>query len=196
MRTAGIVAGILVALNFLESQGIAFEIMNSPTSTAPLWAQFAGAGLISFSFSIYCFADATTTALTTGIGLVGWTVYLGLAGSAGSTELVGNGTAALVVGCLATVAVRATHAPGFGMESGALLPLVPGLTLLNGLLQMMDAVPGSPAIVAGGRTLFVGLLVALGIAAGATLGTYLGRPVNSQLRRLRRRVKVAGRPGR
>ncbi len=91
------------------------------------------------------------------------------------------------------MAVRATHAPGFGMESGALLPLVPGLTLLNGLLRMMGADPGNPAIVAGGRTLFVGLLVALGIAAGATLGTYLGRPVDSQLRRLRRRVKVAGR---
>jgi hypothetical protein len=35
--------------------------------------------------------------------------------------------------------------------------------------------------------------VALGIAAGATLGTYLGRPVDEQLRRLRKRVKVAGR---
>ena len=51
----------------------------------------------------------------------------------------------------------------------------------------------NPAIVAGGRTLFVGILVALGIAAGATLGTYLGRPVNDQVRRLRRRVKAAGR---
>lgn len=193
MRTAGIVAGILVALNFLESQGIAFEILNSPTSTAPLWAQFTGAGLISLSFSIYCFADVITTALTTGIGLLGWAVYLSLASSAGSTEVVANATAALLVGCLATVAVRATSAPGFGMESGALLPLVPGLTLLNGLLRMMDAAPGNPAIVAGGRALFLGLLVALGIAAGATLGTYLGRPVDNQLRRLRRRVKVAGR---
>lgn len=193
MRTAGIVAGILVALNFLDSQGVAFEILDSPTSTAPLWAQFAGAGLISLAFSIYCFADALTTALTTGIGLVGWAVYLSLAASAGSSEVVANATAALLVGCLATVAVRSTHAPGFGMESGALLPLVPGLTLLNGLLQMMGADPGNPAIVAGGRTLFVGLLVALGIAAGATLGTYLGRPVDSQLRRLRRRVKVASR---
>lgn len=192
MRTAGIVAGILVALNFLETRGVEFEILNSPTSTAPVWAQFAGAGLICLAFSVYCYADLTTTALTTSIGMVGWAVYLTLASSSAS-EIVANTVAALAVGGLAMIAVRGTHAPGFGMEGGALLPLVPGLTLLNGLLQMMGDDPSNPAIVAGGRTLFVGLLVALGIAAGATLGTYLARPVDDQLRRLRRRVKSAGR---
>ena len=105
------------------------------------------------------------------------------------------GTVALCVpGALATVAVRGTNAPGFGMESGALLPLVPGLMLLRGLLRMVESDPANPAIVAGGRTLFIALLVALGIAAGATLGTYLARPVDDQLRRLRKRVKVPGRP--
>ncbi len=193
MRTAGIVAGILVALNFLESQGIAFEILNSPTSSAPLWAQYAGAGLISLSFALYSFADATTAALTTGIGVLGWSAYLSLAASEAS-EVVANTVAALLVGAFAMIAARVTNAPGFGMESGALLPLVPGLTLLNGLLKMVEGDPANPAIVAGGRTLFVGLLVALGIAAGATLGTYLGRPVEEQMRRLRKRVKVAGRP--
>lgn len=193
MRTAGIVAGIVVALNFLESQGVAFEILNDPVSTAPLWAQFAGAGLISFSYALYSFADVVTTALTTVIGLLGWGVYLGLANSAGSSEVVSNAVAALLVGALAMLAVRHTHAPGFGLESGALLPLVPGLTLLNGLLEMIATDADNPAIVAGGRTLLVGVLVALGIAAGATLGTYLGRPVDEQLRRLRRRVKVPGR---
>ena len=79
------------------------------------------------------------------------------------------------------------------MESGGLLPLVPGLTLLNGLLQMVGQGSDNPAIVQGGKTLFIGILVALGIAAGATLGTYLGRPVNEQVRRMRRRVKAAGR---
>lgn len=196
MRTAGIVAGILIALNFLESQGIAFEILNSPVSTAPLWAQFAGAGLISASFAIYSFADMVTIALTTVIGLLGWAVYLALANTAHSSEVVANTLAALAVGALAMVAVRHSHAPGFGLESGALLPLVPGLTLLDGLLQMIATDPANPAIVAGGRTLFIGVLVALGIASGATLGTYLGRPVDEQLRRLRNRVKVAGRPAR
>ncbi len=192
MRTAGIVAGILVALNFLESRDIAFEILNNPASTAPVLAQYAGAGLICLSFGIYCYADVATTALTTAIGLVGWSVYLTFAAS-DTSEVLSNAAAAFVVGALATIAVRGTHAPGFGMESGALLPLVPGLMLLNGLLRMMESDPANPAIVAGGRTLFIGLLVALGIAAGATLGTYLARPVDDQLRRLRKRVKMPGR---
>ena len=192
MRTGGIVAGILVALKLLESQGVAFEIVRGPVSGAPLWAQYAGTALISLSFAFYCFADLVTVVLTTVIGQVGWTVYLALSRSDGS-EVVSNTVGALVIGFLATLIVRRTHAPGFGMESGALLPLVPGLTVLNGLLEMTARDPANPAIVAGGRTLFQGVLVALGIAAGATLGTYLGRPVGEQLRRLRRRVKAAGR---
>ena len=192
MRTAGIVAGILVALDALESWGIGFEIVNTATSTAPLWAQYAGAGIIAMSFAIYCYADLGTIALTTSVALVGWSVYVALA-ETGSSEIAANTAGALVVGFLATLIVRTTNAPGFGMESGGLLPLVPGLTLFNGLLRMVGQGADNPAIVAGGRTLFVGVLVALGIAAGATLGTYFGRPVTDQVRRLRHRVKAASR---
>ena len=192
MRTGGIVAGILIALRLLDAQGVAFDIVNTRVSDAPVWLQFAGAGLISLSFAFYCFADPVTVLLTTLIGQVGWATYLLVLANEGSL-VVSSTAGALAVGFLATLVVRRTHAPGFGMESGALLPLVPGLTILNGLLRMMGRSPDNPAIVAGGRTLFLGLLIALGIAAGATLGTYLGRPVGEQLRRLRRRVKAAGR---
>jgi uncharacterized membrane protein YjjP (DUF1212 family) len=192
MRTGGIVAGILVALSILEGQGVSFEVMNDPVSEAPLWAQFAGAAMISLSFAVYCYADLVTIALTVLVGQVGWASYLTMV-AADRSELVSNAVGALAVGFLATLVVRRTHAPGFGMETGGLLPLVPGLTILNGLLEMMAREPDNPAIVAGGRTLLVGILVALGIATGATLGTYFGRPVSEQVRRMRRRVKAAGR---
>jgi uncharacterized membrane protein YjjP (DUF1212 family) len=189
MRTAGIVAGILVAVRVLDVWDVSFRVVNTPGSSGPLWAQFVGAGLISLSFAVYCFADVATAVLTAAVGLIGYGAYAALV-DAGTSEIVSNTTAALAVGGLATLLVRGTDAPGFGMESGALLPLVPGLALLNGLLEMTGGDPANPAIVAGGRSLFLALLVALGIAAGATLGTYLGRPVNDQLRRLRRRVKT------
>ena len=189
MRTSGIVAGILVAVRVLDVWDVSFLVVNQPGSAAPLWAQFVGAGLISLSFAVYCFADVATTVLTALVGLLGYAVYAVLV-DAGTSEIVSNTTAALAVGGLATLLVRGTDAPGFGMQSGALLPLVPGLALLNGLLELTGGDPANPAIVAGGRSLFLALLVALGIAAGATLGTYLGRPVNDQLRRLRRRVRT------
>ena len=192
MRTAGIVAGILVALDVLDTWGVGFEIVNTSSSTAPLWAQYAGAGVIAMSFAVYSFADLGTIALTTSVALCGWSFYIALA-DASVSEIAANTVGALVVGFLATIIVRTTSAPGFGMEMGGLLPLVPGLTLLNGLLRMVGEGSENPAIVAGGKTLFVGVLVAFGIAAGATLGTYLGRPVDEQVRRLRRRVKSAGR---
>ncbi|WP_432477740.1 threonine/serine ThrE exporter family protein [Nocardioides sp. GXQ0305] len=192
MRTAGIVAGILVALSALEAWGGGFRIVNTSDSAAPLWAQYAGAGLIALSFAVYSFSDLGTIALTTSVALVGWSFYVALA-EAGFGEVSANTVGALVVGFCATIIVRTTHAPGFGMESGGILPLVPGLALLNGLMQMVQEGGGNPAIVAGGKTLFTGVLVAFGIAAGATLGTYFGRPVNEQVRRFRRQVKAAGR---
>jgi len=192
MRTAGIVAGILVALDALDTWGAGIEVAETASSVAPLWAQYAGAGVIAMSFAVYSFADLGTIALTTSVALVGWSFYVALA-AAGFSEIASNTVGALVVGFCATIIVRTTHAPGFGMEMGGILPLVPGLALLDGLMRMVGQGSDNPAIVQGGKTLFTGILVALGIAAGATLGTYLGRPVDEQVRRIRRSVKSAGR---
>jgi uncharacterized membrane protein YjjP (DUF1212 family) len=187
MRTGGIVAGILVAVRVLEELGLAFRIVDRDVASSPLWAQYLGVAIIATSFALYCFSDIWTMALMTMVGLLGWTVYTVV--EQGSTEVVSNTMAAVTIGFSATLLVRWTNAPGFGMEMGALLPLVPGLTLLNGLLQMTGD-PDNPAIVAGGRSLFLAIMVAMGIAAGASLGTYLGRPASEQLRRMRERVRA------
>ena len=81
--------------------------------------------------------------------------------------------------------IRRSSIPGFALISAALLPLVPGLSLYNGLLQLVGTMPGHGDPAAGAATLFVAVGVALGIASGATLGTYLGRPIANQLRRIR-----------
>jgi uncharacterized membrane protein YjjB (DUF3815 family) len=83
--------------------------------------------------------------------------------------------------------IRRSSIPGFALVSAAILPLVPGLSLYNGLLQLVGTSPGSGNIAEGIATLLLSASVALGIAAGATLGTYLGRPIVGQLRRIRRR---------
>jgi uncharacterized membrane protein YjjB (DUF3815 family) len=102
----------------------------------------------------------------------------------GSTEVPANTLGAFVAALASTMLIRRTTIPAFGLVSAALLPLVPGLALYNGLLQVVGTSPETANPSEGGSTLLVALGVALGIAAGATLGTYLGRPIAEQLRHI------------
>src|SRR5215207_2730486 len=94
---------------------------------------------------------------------------------------------------------RATALIDQSQVSAALLPLVPGLALYNGLLQVVGTSPETANPREGGSTLLVALGVPLIIADSATLGTYLGRPIADQLRHIptrprRRRPSVAAEP--
>ena len=72
----------------------------------------------------------------------------------------------------------------FAVVTGALLPLVPGLAIYQGLLQMVGTEPGLGDPTAGGGTLLVALGVAISIGAGASLGIFLGRPLVDTVRRI------------
>ncbi|HEY3906983.1 MAG TPA: hypothetical protein VGM14_23965, partial [Streptosporangiaceae bacterium] len=65
-------------------------------------------------------------------------------------------------------------------------PLVPGLSLYDGLLQVIGTPTRSAAPALGAATLFAALGTALSIAAGTSLGTLLGRPLVERLRGVRR----------
>jgi uncharacterized membrane protein YjjB (DUF3815 family) len=66
---------------------------------------------------------------------------LGCAGYAsviyvGAGEVLANAVGAFVAALASTMLIRPTSIPGFGLVSAVLLPLVPGLALYNGLLQV------------------------------------------------------------
>jgi uncharacterized membrane protein YjjB (DUF3815 family) len=117
------------------------------------------------------------------MGLLGWAGYA-LMIYVGANEVPANTLGAFCRGAGLHLADPPNNIPGFGLVSAALLPSVPGLSLYNGLLQVVGTSPETANPSAGGTTLLVALGVALGIAAGATLGTYLGRPIADQLRRI------------
>ncbi|MCL2653957.1 MAG: threonine/serine exporter family protein, partial [Propionibacteriaceae bacterium] len=101
-------------------------------------------------------------------------------GGAVTPSFVGALLAAVVV----TMLVRRTSKPGFAIVNGALIGLVPGMRVYNGLLQMVgtNVVPADPS--QGASALMVAAGVALALAAGASLGIYIGRPVGDRIMRL------------
>jgi len=195
MRTAGIVVGIVASLELAWRLGAPLSISPEPVALGPLGAQFVGATLISAFFALWAYADLATIGLAGAMGLLGWAGYASMI-YIGSTEVPANTLGAFVAALASTLLIRRTTIPSFGLVSAALLPLVPGLSLYYGLLQVVGTSPETANPSEGGSTLLVALGVALGIAAGATLGTYLGRPIADQLRHIparprRRRPSVA-----
>jgi uncharacterized membrane protein YjjB (DUF3815 family) len=102
-----------------------------------------------------------------------------------------NTVAALVAAALTTLIVRRTHVPGFGVITASLLPLVPGLAIYRGLLQLVGTKPDTGDPGQGASTLLLALAVAVSIGAGASLGIYLGRPLADTLRRVTFRARRA-----
>ena len=184
MRTAGIVVGIVLALKLAPHLGAPVRISPDPVGLSALWAQFVGAALTSGLFALWAYADLLTIALSAGTGLLGWAGYT-VSIHSGASEIPANTVGALAAALVATLIVRRTNIPGFALISAALLPLVPGLSLYNGLLEIVGTSPATANTSAGSSTLALAVSVALGIAAGASLGTYLGRPLADQMRRIR-----------
>jgi uncharacterized membrane protein YjjP (DUF1212 family) len=184
MRTTGIVLGIVAAIRLAYQAGMPLAISASPIHHGPLAGQFAGATATAAFFGLYTYSDAVTIAFAAAMGCTGWGAYVLLL-QLGADEAVASAAGALAAALAATILTRRTHVPAFGLISAAILPLVPGLSLYDGLLQVIGTPAHHGAPAEGAATLFTALGVALSIAAGTSLGTFLGRPIADRVRRVK-----------
>ncbi|MCE3276319.1 MAG: threonine/serine exporter family protein [Propionibacteriaceae bacterium] len=184
MMTGGIVLGIVAGLQVGVALGHPIAVSTHALTLGPVVAQFVGATVISAAFALSAYAGVVTVVLSGLMGALGWAGYLGMATS-GFGEVSANAAGALLAACVATIIARRFQTPGFALIAAAILPLVPGLSLFTGLLQAVGTLAQPRNLAASSVTLLQALGVAVGIAGGATLGTYLGRPVKEQLRRIR-----------
>jgi uncharacterized membrane protein YjjP (DUF1212 family) len=183
LRTAGIVAGIVVALRVAQQVGAPLTISARPVAFGPLGAQFIAVALVATFFALWAYADGVTIVLAAAMSALGWLGYT-TTFRLGAGYVLANAAGALLAALITTLLVRRTSVPGFGLISAALLPLVPGLSLYNGLLQLVGPATDQADPAGGAASLLRALGIALGIGAGASLGTFLGRPIVEQLRRI------------
>jgi len=182
MLTAGLVAGLVSGLTIASRFGFYIYLSsNIPTSAMPL--RYAAVILAGACFMLGAFSDWQTIVLTAGGSALAWFGYTASQAAVGgmvTPSFVGALLSALVV----TMLVRRTPRPGFAIVNGALIGLVPGMRVYNGLLQMVgtNVVPAAPS--QGASTLMVAAGVALALAAGASLGIYIGRPVGDRIMRV------------
>lgn len=181
MQTIGIVVGILVGLYIARKIGIGIVVSAEPLTPLSMQVQVVGAIIAA---SGYAMAGQTRKRAIAGVGIIGGgglLIMSNLVGWLGITTVVASGLAALFIGLAAAFISRFWRTPSIGIISGSIVPLVPGLMLYNGLMQVIQYPPGHPNFFEALGTLFTAASVALTIAAGASFGAMVGRPLRQNL---------------
>jgi uncharacterized membrane protein YjjP (DUF1212 family) len=179
--TAGLVAGVAGASLVLGRLGLNLQISATaaPTlSSLPMSLVAAVVIVIGFALAVQVPWRAWWAVCVH--GLLAELLYL-LGVGAGFGLVWSSGAAAVGVGLVATVASRIVRTPPLPVIVSALVPLVPGLILFRGLLQLADG------DITGLLSMLTAAAVAGALAAGAILAQYLVQYIWGPARRLQRR---------
>lgn len=172
LTVTGIVTGVAAMLYVAVSVGVVPDL--GVLQTAPLGqsaVQVAAAGVAAALYATAALVPRRSLVYSGLVGAAGWAVILVL-GRYHASLVVSTAAASLLIGMAGAILGRWRKTHAFLYVVPGLMPLVPGLTIYQGMLDLFT-----------GNSNAVGMLlraVALGltIAAGVTLGEMLVRPVH------------------
>jgi uncharacterized membrane protein YjjP (DUF1212 family) len=168
LLTLGLVVGIGGVLDVASRLGVQLVIADSAATPWPLPVQVLGAAVASGAWAASSFAGPRAAAQAAAWGALGYVVSALLVG-AGAAAAVGAALAALLVGAGAEWLAPRTRVPAAVTATCAIVPLLPGLTIYQGLFAMISGAPPGT----GGGLLLRAAMIGVGLAAGTTLGTTL-----------------------
>lgn len=179
--TGGLVAGVGASSLLVARFGLMLEINpSSATGFGNLPVQLAASVLIVLGFALAVQLPVRAVWAACVLGAVAELVYV-LALDTMIGTVFGAAIAALAVGLLAALMARLVRVPPLVIVVSGLVPLVPGLILFTGLMQLSE---GS---LDGVLSMLAAASVAVALAAGAILGQYLVQAVWGPVRALPRR---------
>jgi len=188
LNTIGLVVGIGFVLDVGQRLGVPLYLSDTDPSGTPLLIQSLCGGMLAGAWALASYGRPRTLglvlAIATAATAIRWTSdSLGL-GPAEASFL-----AALAVGLLAAMVGNATRTPSYVLAVSGITPLLPGLAIYNGMFEIVNA----DNMVLGAGQLVAALAIGLALAAGVSLGTYLGEPFWSQTDRFTERVRERAR---
>ena len=195
MATMGIVVGVMTGLYIIQRFGISFPATPDRLGlAADIRAQYLGALIIAAGFAAGNHARLFGMLIAGGVGVLGWWISSALVGPLG--VVIASGVAATVVGLMSVLLSRLWRFPSVAIIAAGIVPLVPGLSLYNGLMGVIENPPTDPEFLLSLAILARAIMIGVAIAIGASLGNMIGRPVRRGMIRwynklLRRReIKV------
>lgn len=187
MATGGIVVGVLGGLYVATKFEVGFPATPDRLTLADTEMQYVGAMLIAAAFALKNHAKIWGTLVAGGVGLFGWWISRLLL-SMDIGIVISTGIAAAVIGVMATFVSRFWKIPSMAIIASGIVPLVPGLSLYNGLMGMVNHPPGEAEFMIALATLTRAVMIGLAVAAGATLGNMVGRPLRRRVIQLYNRL--------
>ncbi|MGH8868060.1 MAG: threonine/serine ThrE exporter family protein [Actinomycetes bacterium] len=180
--TAGIIAGVGVALSVAVSQGVSVSVAEPSVSFSaiPLQVLAAGGASVFYALSTYSPRRLVPSIFVTG-GL-GWGVFQVLQ-TAGAAHALATGAASTFVGVSAFVLSRRQQVPPLVLVAAGIVPLLPGLTIYRGMFALAESTP-----FVGMVMLVQAVAIGMALAAGAILGEYLVQPSRSHVHRFERGI--------
>ncbi|NCT90769.1 threonine/serine exporter family protein [Cellulomonas sp. APG4] len=179
--TLGIVVGIGAVLDVARRLGVPLEVVQGAGTGGPVLRQVVAAAVIAIAWAVASYAGPRAILLAGAVGAVAWLV-LRAVGEAGAGPAVASAAAALAVGVLSETLGRRLGVPSVVTSVCGIVPLLPGLAVYRGLFALVNEETG---LILGIEELLGAAMIGLGIAAGVTLGEFLGAPMRLGARRRR-----------
>jgi len=187
--TLGIVVGIVAVLAVANRLAVPMAFSaRAVGSVSPVLEVLAAVG-VAACFAVSAYAVGRGVLLSALAGGSAW-VFLLVLGWLGAGRPAASAVAAFLVGFPAQLVARRMRVPALVVTTAAILPLVPGRLVYQGIFQAVTN-PSEAGLGEGLATLLQAAGVGMGLAAGVTLGTSLARLL-LRLRDGRRRRNAPG----
>ncbi|MGO1544516.1 MAG: threonine/serine ThrE exporter family protein [Gulosibacter sp.] len=190
MLTLGVVIGIIGGVSLAQALGIGFSLSSDAPPLGSIPMQFAGVAVISISVAVWNGARMRTIVFSIVVGLIAWIGYTAAILS-GSSIALASGVGALFASFVGMIIGQRLHIPSIAVTTAAIVPMVPGSMVFRGILEVAESEGDSQNLILGVTELVGAGAVGIALAAGASLGLYLGAPVRDTLQSVvRRRNRV------
>jgi uncharacterized membrane protein YjjP (DUF1212 family)/uncharacterized membrane protein YjjB (DUF3815 family) len=182
--TAGIVVGIAGVLDLAQRAQLPLTVIDLSLFPVTFPVALAAAAGIAGFWSLACHAQPRAVGVAALAGALAWATFWA-ADELGAGTALASGGAAAVLGFCGEVLTGRLRVPTQIIAVCGIVPLLPGLAIYRGLFAIVV-----DADIDGGLAALVGAAaIGLALAAGVTLGEYLGRPVSGARDRYDERVR-------
>lgn len=185
MATGGIVVGVLTGLYIATKFGVSFPTTPDRLTLADSQTQYIGAVMIAAAFAARNHSRWMGMLMAGGVGMFGWWISR-IIMNLGFGAIEASAAAATAIGLLAISISRLWKFPSLAIIAAGIVPLVPGLSLYNGLMGIVIHPPNDPYFLTALTTLAQAVMIGLAVAAGASLGNAIGRPLRRKVSKLSR----------
>lgn len=191
LQTLGVVLGILVGLELARALGVG---MAPPTEALPLGSlggQILGSVIVAVAVAAFNGSGARIIGFSALLGAVAWGGFAAVS-AAGLDQASASFAGALMASLVGALVAPRFHVPSVAITTAAIVPLVPGAAVFRGLLGLVESGGETTHILFATSSLITAGMVGIALAAGATLGLFVGAPLR-QIGGLRPSIRAAAR---